>query len=116
MESYLTVRHRHRTIKPKCDILKQISMPRGIASFTLSYEAMMTCSMGSHKGRYPKVEPILCLLLTYVLKNCLSNDNIYQSCNELTLLIFSFLCRNRVINIYEQISLKDLFLKYKIKC
>lgn len=55
MESYLTVRHRHRTIKPKCDILKQISMPRGIASFTLSYEAMMTCSMGSHKGRYPKV-------------------------------------------------------------
>lgn len=111
MESHLTERYRNRAIKPTCDILKKISMPRGIASFTLSYEAMSTCFMGSHKGRSLKVEAILCLLLTYVLKDCLSNDNLYQSRNEVTLLIFSILCRNMVTKIYVQVSLRDLFFK-----
>lgn len=59
MESHLTERYRNKTIKPTWDILKQISMPRGIASFTLSCEAMTTCFMGSHKGRSLRVEAIL---------------------------------------------------------
>lgn len=59
--------------------------------------------------RYPKVEAIFHLLLKCVRKCCLSHSKLYQRPDEFIMLIFSFLCRNMVLNINAQINLKDIF-------